>query len=444
MQKILDYQLNEYNLESGGHSMNLVFFSSAIQHLTRISRILRQPRGNALLIGVGGSGRQSLTRLASFIAGYKCVTVEMTRGFNDQDWKDQLKKILEMAGCQNLPVTFLLSDSQIVNETFLEDINGLLNAGEVPNLFEHEELDAIATKVRPLAKAAGKGEGRDNILAHFVQLVRENLHIVLAFSPIGDAFRNRCRRYPSLICCSTLDFFSPWSEDALYSVAERFLSDKQLGLDAIRPEMCKMCVRIHASVNDITGRYFKELRRYNYVTPTSYLELLKLYISMLIEQRDMVTKRIMKYRNGLSKLQQTNKMVEDLKVDLVKLQPILTQSSEEVAILLVELEKDQHEASVTAAICAKDAEQCAETTRTVMTSKDECQADLDEAMPAFEAATRQLDTLDRNDITILKSFQNPPQPVKKTMEAVCFPESDHRILTDRGFLFLSEIEAFLV
>jgi dynein heavy chain len=43
---------------------------------------------------------------------------------------------------------------------------------------------------------------------------------------------------------------------------------------------------------------------------------------------------------------------------------------------------------------------------------------LDEAMPAFEAATRQLDTLDRNDITILKSFQNPPQPVKKTMEAV--------------------------
>jgi dynein heavy chain len=367
--KILDDQLGEYNLMFPS-AMNLVFFSSAIQHVTRILRILRQPRGNALLIGVGGSGRQSLTRLASFILGYNLKTVDMVKNFNITDWKDQLKKILETAGAANQPVTFLLSDSQIVSESFLEDINGLLNAGEVPNLFEHEELEAIATRVRPLAKAAGKGEGRDNILAYFTQLVRENLHIVLAFSPVGDSFRARCRKYPSLVTCMTLDYFSPWTEDALYSVADRFLSDKQLGLDAIRPEMCRMCVKIHSSVDTITVRYLKELRRYNYVTPTSYLELLKLYMSMLLEQRDMVTRRIMKYRNGLSKLQQTNKMVEDLKVDLIKLQPILKQSSEEVAILLVELERDQKEASETAAVCQKDAEACAETTRQVMLIKD--------------------------------------------------------------------------
>jgi len=416
--KILEDQLTEYNLMVS-NQMQLVFFSSAIQHLTRIARILRQPRGNALLIGVGGSGRQSLTRLAAFIAGFKCVSVEMTRGFGEADWKDQLKRLLETAGCENKPVVFLLSDSSIVKESFLEDVNSLLNAGEVPNLFEQEELEQIALRVRPLAKSAGKGEGRDAILAYFVQLVRENLHIVLCFSPIGDTLRTRCRRYPALVNTCTIDYFSAWSEDALYSVAERFLSAKELGLDAVRSELGRLCVRMHSSVNDISARYFKELRRYNYVTPTSYLELLKLYASMLLEQRDAVTKRIVKYRSGLSKLQQTNRMVEELKVDLVKLQPILSKSSEEVAVLLVELEKDQKEANETAAICAKDAEQCAETMRQVQLIKDESQQDLDEAMPAYEAATRQLDTLDRNHITILKSFQHPPQPVKKTMEAVC-------------------------
>lgn len=106
-----------------------------------------------------------------------------------------------------------------MKESFLEDINNLLNSGEVPNLFPPEEKATILDELGPKARENGKGDSRDTIMAYFVQLCRENLHIVLAFSPVGDQFRNRCRQFPSIINCCTIDWYNPWPAEALYSVA---------------------------------------------------------------------------------------------------------------------------------------------------------------------------------------------------------------------------------
>ena len=57
-----------------------------------------------------------------------------------------------------------------------------------------------------------------------------NLHLILCFSPLGEAFRNRLRMFPSLVNCSTIDWFAEWPREALHSVATRLLTEENLEL----------------------------------------------------------------------------------------------------------------------------------------------------------------------------------------------------------------------
>lgn len=81
------------------NQMNIVFFADAVVHVTRIGRVLRQPRGNAMLVGVGGSGKQSLTRVASFVAGYECVQIEINRGYGLMEFREDIKKLMVSEHC---------------------------------------------------------------------------------------------------------------------------------------------------------------------------------------------------------------------------------------------------------------------------------------------------------------------------------------------------------
>lgn len=91
---------NDINFIIAGQKkqMKLVMFLDACEHIARIARIIRQPQGNALVLGVGGSGRQSLSRIATYLTGYKLFQIEVTKSYNMRSWREDVKKVLLLAG----------------------------------------------------------------------------------------------------------------------------------------------------------------------------------------------------------------------------------------------------------------------------------------------------------------------------------------------------------
>eukprot|EP00954_Amorphochlora_amoebiformis_P005386 424811-Amorphochlora_amoeboformis.AAC.1 len=128
--KVLKSFLEHYNEDSKA-PMKLVLFFDAIEHVSRIARIIRQPGGNALLLGVGGSGRGSLIRLSAHMAEYELFQIEISKGYNKDKWRDDLKEMFISRALKNIPTVFLYSDTQILWEGMLEDVNNILNSGEV-------------------------------------------------------------------------------------------------------------------------------------------------------------------------------------------------------------------------------------------------------------------------------------------------------------------------
>lgn len=172
-------------------------------------------------------------------------------------------------------------------------------------------------------------------------------------SPIGDNFRTRIRKFPALVNCCTIDWLQPWPEDALLAVATQFLSEIDMPSDE-RRACIGMCQYFHTSTQELTRDFLRRLNRHNYVTPTSYLELINTFKALLDRKRKEVLQGKKRYEAGLGRLDHTRKEVSRMQQVLVALQPKLLVAAKDVERMFLDVQRQSEEASEIEQVVKKD------------------------------------------------------------------------------------------
>lgn len=421
IRKRVEYFARRYNEDFPSRSMNLVFFDDALKHLLRLNRLLEMPRGSALLVGVGGSGKQSLTRLAAYISRATCFQITLTKTYNLSAFMDDLRFLYKSAGQLRKQTVFLFTESEIKDEVFLELINSILTTGEVPGLFAKEEYMAMSSDLRAafLKERPDLEETPENMKQFFIDTVRDNLHLVLCMSPLNPKFATRARKFPGLISGPTIDWFLPWPEEALVSVSRGLMRDFPIDCTPeVKENLMVHMGMVHKIVTDTCEEYFLKMRRRVYQTPKSYLSFIQNFKLMYGAKLKELQTKEERVNLGLRKLIDGAKDVAAMKTVLAEEQGKLEVATLETDNMLASLEISSAEAQKEGDQVASIKVKCEEDAARIAAEKAACEQDLAKAEPFVKEAETAIASIKPAHIGEIKKLPNPSDIIKLVFDGV--------------------------
>ena len=317
------------------------------------------------------------------------------------------------------PVAFMITDSQIKNEGFLVPINDILNNGWVQDLFPKEDVDAMVSNLRNEAKGAGVPDTQDAMLGYFLETVKQKFKMILCFSPVGDNFRVKSRKFPGLVASTSIDYFHAWPLDALIDVANRFIQEIEMpNKEALLEPISQNMASVHGSIDEANARFLKQNRRYNYTTPKSFLELISFYKSILEEKQGTIFRQIARYEQGLQILAETQSKVEGLQEELKVKMVEVGKRKAETNILITKVGEESATAEVEQNAANEEEAKTNVAAKEAMELKEQAEKSLAAAVPALKKAEAAIDCIKKGHITEMKSMGSPPQMVIVTAKVI--------------------------
>ena len=411
----------------------LVLFNDVLEHVLRIDRIFRQSQGHLLLIGASGAGKTTLSRFVAWMNGLKTFQIKVHRKYTGEDFDEDLRQVLRRAGCKGQKIAFIMDESNVLDSSFLERMNTLLANGEVPGLFEGDEMTTLMTQCKEGAARDGLMlDSQDELYRWFTNQVLRNLHVVFTMNPAGDDLKDRAATSPALFNRCVLNWFGDWSNEALFQVGHTFTEK----MDLDRPDydttyiedeenktqreaIVNSLVFVHNSVKKLNmARKLKDKVTMG-VTPRHYLDFIKQYQKVMSEKRRDLEEQQLHLKVGLKKINETVEQVAELRVELTAKEKSLLRANKDANEKLQQMLKEQQQAEMEKKKSQNIREELAKLEKQISEESYQVNAELADVEPAVNEAKQAVSGIRKQQLVEVRQFVNPPPAVKMAMESIC-------------------------
>lgn len=415
----------------------LILYDDLLDHVLRIDRVLRQPQGHLILIGVSGSGKSTLSRFVAWMNGIKVVQLKTTRKYSQEEFDSDLRSVLRRVGTNGEKICFLLDESNILETAFLERMNTLLANGEVPGLFEGDDYTTLMTACKEGALRQGHNlDTQDELYKWFTSEIVKNLHVIFTMNPPDSDLSSHSVASPALFNRCVLNWMGNWSDKTLLQVASNITDYLDLNRSSFEPPQSlkpvstlfpvesyrsaivnsMVCIHKSAIEKSISpGVNEKRL----VISPGDFLDYLHHVVSIFHEKNEELEDQQRHFNVGLDKLKETVLKVKELKNNLAEKKSQLENKSQEAKDMLKQMISDQSEAERKreASIEIQNALKVQE--REISERQEIVLHDLSRAEPAVIEAQKSVSNIKKQHLTELRSMVNPPQTVKLALDSVC-------------------------
>ncbi|GBG24145.1 Dynein heavy chain 9, axonemal [Hondaea fermentalgiana] len=401
--------------------LDLVFFDEAISHVCRIARVLHASRGHCLLVGAGGCGKSSLAWVAAQVSNLSLSLLPVRDASSAQELKEELRNLCTAVGVGGERRCVLVRDRDVRQGglgllAYASDL--AMTGARLAELFSEEERESIAQSVAINAKAAGYKPDVAGSFAYFTEKVQKDLHWIFSFDPKACDLQSWLRAFPALAQGTVVNWFHPWPEKALRSVAVMLLEDLELESDEIRRGAETFMVSAYTSSQKLAQSFATSADITTVHPLRAFVDCQRAFCKDLYSRRAANRQKKSRLENVAERMHEADRLVNSLE-EAIQAQE---EDAEEKTMLA---EAQAEEVARDAAVVAEESKlvvveqaKVDEIAAEAQAIKDDAQAEFDKAEPLLKKALDALDLLTKKDLGECKAMGSPPKGVDDVFCAV--------------------------
>lgn len=391
-------------------ALNLVLFTTAVEQLFMISRILQQPGEGALLVGPMGSGRKSLLKFASYLNACEYQELRNDQMNSIDEFNKEMGKVISKA-VQKESSTFVITENQInKNPHILKSISSFINHLNAAAMISEEDLSSLLLDVPQITPA---------IIEELSVEIKKRIHVFGIISSTGSTLKTISVEYPSLLSLLSVQWFSEWSNEALSEVAFSKLETSE-DLKIYNPEFTvNALIQCHQAACHIYEQFSQAQQLQLTLTNHKFISFTETFKAFHEVYCEDLKKLINNYETGQMMIERAEAFVADLKTKLVEIQAEILEQNTRTEELLSDIEVRKKDADSKQKIISAEEAYIREQTTKLQQVSTECQTEIDVLQVELDKAYEHISKITKNDIEDLKQLKNPPPPIQYTLQALC-------------------------